>query len=131
MSISYPGRNPDAIRGPTTGKHRRPSVIPMTWTRTQKRGDALRDVQGEINRRHDGELPWSDSLAEIFGTRRQLALALQYAWTLTLTARVDDAAELDGPGAARLAAQHFAEQNAAVRHVLERQFTTLPSVERD
>jgi len=103
----------------------------MTWTRTHKRWGALRDVQAEINRRHDGELPWSDSLAEIFGTRHQLALALQYAWTLTLTARVDNAAELDGAGATRLAAQRFAEQNGAVRHVLEQHFATLPDVERD
>jgi hypothetical protein len=103
----------------------------MTWTQTHKRWGALRDVQAEINRRHDGELPWSDSLAEIFGTRHQLALALQYAWTLTLTARIDNAAELDGAGAARLAAQRFAEQSAAVRQVLERRFATLPDVERD
>jgi len=103
----------------------------MTWTQTNKRWGALRDVQAEIIRRHDGELPWSDSLAVIFETRHQLALALQYAWTLTLTARVDNAAELDGAGAARLAAQRFAEQNAAVRQVLERQFTSLPGVERD
>jgi hypothetical protein len=103
----------------------------MTWTQTQKRWAALRDVQVEINRRHDGELPWSAELADIFGTRHHLALALQYAWTLTLTARVDNAVELDGAGAARLAAQRYGEQNAAVRHVLEQHFATLPGVERD
>jgi hypothetical protein len=103
----------------------------MTWTQTHKRWAALRDVRAEIERRQDGELPWSDSLAEIFETRHHLALALHYAWTLTLTARVDNAAELDGAGAARLAAQRFAEQNAAVRKVLEQQFATLAGVERD
>jgi hypothetical protein len=103
----------------------------MTWTQTNKRWAALRDVQAEITRRHDGELPWSDTLAEIFGTRHQLALALHYAWTLTLTARVDNAVELDGAGSARLAAQRYAEQSAAVRHVLERHFASLPTVEHD
>jgi hypothetical protein len=103
----------------------------MTWTETHRRWAALRDVQAEINRRHDGELPWSDALAEIFGTRHQLALALQYAWTLTLTARVDNAVELDGAGAARLAAQRHAGRTAAVRRVLERHFATLPGVEHD
>ena len=102
----------------------------MTWTQTHKRWAALRDVRAEIERRQDGELPWSDTLAEIFETRDQLALALHYAWMLTLTARVDDAVELDGAGAARLAVRRYSEQTAAVRHVLDQHFATLPGAER-
>jgi len=88
----------------------------MSWTETHTRWTALREVRAEIERH--GELPWSAELADIFGTPRELVLALQYFWTLTLAARVDDATELDGAGVARLAAQRFAEQNTGLRRVL-------------
>jgi hypothetical protein len=102
----------------------------MTWTETQTRWAALREVRAEIERRQDGELPWSTELAEIFGTRHELALALQYVWTLTLAARVDDATEMDGAGVARLAARRFTDQNAGLRRVLEQHFVSLAAVER-
>lgn len=92
----------------------------MTWTQTHTRWAALREVSAEIERRRDGELPWSAELARVFGTRRELVLALRYFWMLTLTARVDDAAALDGAGAARLAGRCLAEQHTGLRLVLDR-----------
>jgi len=100
----------------------------MSWTETHKRWAALREVRAEIER--NGELPWSAELADIFGTPRKLVLALQYFWTLTLAARVDDATELDGAGVARLAAQRFTEQNTGLRHVLERHSPSLAAHEQ-
>ena len=100
----------------------------MSWTETHKRWTALREVRAEIER--NGELPWSAELADIFGTPRKLVLALQYFWTLTLAARVDDATELDGAGVARLAAQRFTEQNTGLQHVLERHSPSLAAHEQ-
>lgn len=101
----------------------------MTWTRTHERWVALSGVRAQIERRQDGELPWSPELAEVFGTRRMLLLALHYQWKLTLTARIDNAVELDGPGGARPAARQLAEQNPGLRRVLERHLPSLPAVE--
>jgi len=92
----------------------------MTWTQTHSRWAALRGVCAQIERRRDGELPWSAELAAVFGTRRELVLALRYFWTLTLTAHVDDATALDGAGAARLAGRRLTAQHAGLRLVLDR-----------
>jgi hypothetical protein len=100
----------------------------MSWTETHKRWTALREVRAEIER--NGQLPWSAELADTFGTPRELVLALQYFWTLTLAARVDDATELDGAGAARFAGRRFAEQNAGLRRVLERHSPSLAAHEQ-
>jgi hypothetical protein len=102
----------------------------MTWTETHKRWAALRDVRAEIELRQDGELPWSAELAEIFRTPDELALALQYFWTMTLAARVDDAVGMDGAGAARLAWRRLADENAGLRRVLDRHFAASGTVDR-
>ena len=128
MSISYPGSSPNPAPGTTFLAARRPSVIAMSWTETHKRWTALREVRVEIER--NGELPWSAELAEVFHTPHELALALQYFWTLTLAARVDDAVEMDGAGAAQLAGRRFADQNAGLQRVLEQHFVSLAAVER-
>ena len=91
----------------------------MTWTQTRSRWAALREVCAQIERRRDGELPWSAELAAVFGTRRELVVALRYFWMLTLTAQVDDATALDGAGAARLAGRRLAAQHAGLRRVLD------------
>jgi hypothetical protein len=102
----------------------------MSWTQTRTRWRTLREVSAEIERRRDGELPWSADLAAVFGTRRELVLALRYLWMLTLTARVDDATALDGVGAARLAGRRLAEQHADLRLVLDRHCPELAAHEK-
>jgi hypothetical protein len=70
----------------------------MGWTETRRRWELMREVAAEAGRRADGELPWKDEYAEVFGDRAGLVAALRYRWELTAGTQLDshlDEAELD------------------------------------
>jgi hypothetical protein len=61
----------------------------MSWTETRLRWDALREVAAAADLRKDGELPWADEYAAIFGDRHGLVAALRYRWELTAGTQLD------------------------------------------
>lgn len=65
----------------------------MTWEQTHARWRAIREVEAAIedsaDDSADGDLPWHDDYAEIFGDREGLLRALEYRWSLTVQAQLD------------------------------------------
>src|SRR6476620_5791567 len=64
----------------------------MTWDAFHHRGDVLRDVVDEANRRHDGALPTElPGVTETFGDELALVTALQLRWNTRLAGHVERA----------------------------------------
>jgi hypothetical protein len=61
----------------------------MTWSETNTRLGALRDVIAAVNADPSHELPWNDRYAEIFGDPGGLVSALRYHWNLMAQAQLD------------------------------------------
>src|SRR6478672_10840697 len=62
----------------------------MTWDAFHHRGDVLRDVVDEANRRRDGVLPTElPGVAETFGDESALVAALQLRWSTRLAGHVE------------------------------------------
>ncbi|SDI95928.1 hypothetical protein SAMN05444157_0995 [Frankineae bacterium MT45] len=62
----------------------------MNWKQTHQRYAALREIEAELDRRLDGELPWRPEYATVFGDRRGLLLALNLQWNVASQAQLDD-----------------------------------------
>lgn len=62
----------------------------MTWEQSHQRYEALNEVEYELDRSPDGELPWRAEYAAIFGDRHGLLLALRYRWSQLLQAQLDE-----------------------------------------
>jgi len=63
-------------------------VIPMSWTETHRRWQALQEIDALVSAGCD-ELPWNSEYAEIFGDRDTLAAALRYRLKLASDAQLD------------------------------------------
>jgi hypothetical protein len=64
----------------------------MTWDAFHNRGDVLRAVVTEADRRRDGVLPMEmPGVAETFGDEFDLITALQLRWHTRLTGRIEQA----------------------------------------
>ena len=89
----------------------------MGWTETRRRWELMREVAAAAELRADGELPWKDEYAEVFGDRAGLLAALRYRWELTAGTQLDshlDEDELDERF------RDLAGRNAGVLRVLRR-----------
>lgn len=64
------------------------------WETYHRRSAALRGLLPVLDAIPDGELPWTDELAEVFTDRDDLLVALHDLWTRRLEARIDLALEL-------------------------------------
>jgi hypothetical protein len=63
-------------------------VIPMSWTETHRRWQALQEIEALASAGCE-ELPWNTEYAEIFGDRDNLAAALRYRLKVTRDAQLD------------------------------------------
>ncbi len=105
----------------------------MTWDAFHHRGDVLRDVVDEANRRHDGALPTElPGVTETFGDESALVAALQLRWSTRLAGHVErslmelpDDLETAVVGAWRATADEL----GGVRVILDAQRETPPSAE--
>lgn len=70
----------------------RDGVVTMTWAETNRRMDALREVETALTADPD-RVPWRPGYEELFGTPDGLVQALRYRWRLRLQAQLDP--ELD------------------------------------
>lgn len=61
----------------------------MSWDETHRRWAVLREVAAAAEFRRDGEVPWQDEYAELFGDRHGLVAALRYRHELALAAQLD------------------------------------------
>ncbi len=62
----------------------------MTWDAFHRRGDVLRTVAEEANRRRDGVLPMElPGVTETFGDAHHLVAALQLRWHTRLAGRIE------------------------------------------
>jgi len=86
----------------------------MTWQRTHDWWRAVREAEAAIDR--DGELPWHDGFAALFGDRHGLVLALRYRWSLLVEAQAGP----DLPGHVRERAwRDLTTRHAALLAVLD------------
>lgn len=70
----------------------------MTWTTLPNRGETLRAVTAEADRRLDGRLPMDvDGVAEAFGDELTLLGALQLRWHARLSGRIERELLLNEP----------------------------------
>jgi hypothetical protein len=60
----------------------------MTWSQTNRRWQALREIEALANAGCT-ELPWNHDYAAVFGTREELVAALRYRLDLTWSTQVD------------------------------------------
>lgn len=89
----------------------------MSWEETHRRWQALREVALAAEHTTDGQLPWSDEYAAIFGDRDGLVAALRYRWEMTTRAQLDthlDERQLDERR------RELTARNAGVIRVLQR-----------
>lgn len=89
----------------------------MSWDETHRRWAALREVAATAEFRHDGELPWKDEWAELFGDRDGLVAALRYRHELALSAQLDPDLPME---AYRERATALGERSRGVRRILAR-----------
>ncbi|MGH3412293.1 MAG: hypothetical protein ACRDPH_04340 [Marmoricola sp.] len=89
----------------------------MSWEETHRRWTALREIAAIAEFRQDGELPWNQEYAEIFGDPDQLVAALRYRWELNATAQLDDHLPEDQLDETR---RRLVAENAGVRRILAR-----------
>ena len=74
----------------------------MTWDAFHRRGDVLRAVVAEANRRRDGVLPMDlPGVAETFGDELDLVAALQLRWHTRLAGRIERALAGRSPSTSR------------------------------
>jgi hypothetical protein len=105
----------------------------MTWDAFHHRGDVLRDVVDEANRRHDGALPTElPGVTETFGDESALVAALQLRWSTRLAGHVERSL-MDLPDdletAVVAAWRTTAEELGGVRVILDAQREAPPSAE--
>lgn len=98
----------------------RPQEVPMSWELTHRRWAALREVAATADVVRDGELPWKDEYAELFGDRDGLAAALRYRHDLATSAQLDPDLPID---AYQERARLLLERTREVRRVLTRYAT--------
>lgn len=97
----------------------------MTWNAVHRRGDVLRTVVDEADRRHDGALPWElPGVTETFGDESALVAALQLRWSTRLAGQVERAL-MDYPDDLETAVvdawRAAADELSGVRRVLDAQ----------
>lgn len=94
-----------------------------TWDSFHRRGEVLRAVVDEANRRRDGVLPMElPGVAETFGDDLSLVAALQLRWHTRLAGRIERALmaqPMDLETAVVTAWRHTAEELAGVRLILD------------
>ena len=105
----------------------------MTWDAFHHRGDVLRDVVDEANRRHDGALPAElPGVTETFGDESALVAALQLRWSTRLAGEIERALN-DHPDdfetAVVAAWRRTADELDGVRQILDAQRETPTSPE--
>lgn len=97
----------------------------MSWELTHRRWAALREVAASADFFRDGELPWKDEYAELFGDRDGLVAALRYRHELAATAQLDPDLPVDAyDERVRL----LGERTRGVRRILRRY--ALPRADR-
>jgi len=89
----------------------------MSWEETHRRTDILREVTATAEFRHDGELPWKDEWAELFGDREGLLAALRYRHQLAMSAQLDPDLPME---AYRERVSVLGERSRGVRRILAR-----------
>lgn len=93
----------------------------MTWTETHARWAALREVETLAAADPDGELPWSEQYAELFGDRAALLAALRYRWRVAELAQLDPELEPEELAERR---RYLADRETVVRRLLARAAAT-------
>lgn len=61
----------------------------MTWSETTRRWRAMREIEDLFVDYPGSDLPWNPDLAELFGDRDGLVVALRYRWRLAREAQLD------------------------------------------
>lgn len=94
-----------------------------SWTAVHRRGEVLRTVVDEANKRRDGSLPWDlPGVTETFADDFALVTALQLRWHTRLAGTIERMLmdSPDAPQDAVLAAwRHTAADLAGVRQILD------------
>jgi hypothetical protein len=97
----------------------------MTWDAVHRRGDVLREVADEANRRRDGRLPTDlPAVSETFPDDADLVLALQLRWHTRLAGQIERALmeePMELETAVLTAWRRTAAQLAGVRAILDSQ----------
>ena len=100
----------------------------MSWTDFYRRRDAIDQVLAHARRHDDAGLPFEElpAVRAVFGSRAELALALQYKWSQALTGRVsvaladaERAPDVDHVEAVANAWRATARANPVLRRLLD------------
>jgi hypothetical protein len=100
----------------------------MSWADFYRRRDAIDEVLAHARRHQDARLPFDelDTVRSVFGSRDELALALQYKWSCLLTGRLAAALadagrtqETDHVDAVATAWRTTARQHPELRRLLD------------
>ncbi|WP_310961641.1 hypothetical protein [Nocardioides terrisoli] len=99
----------------------------MSWEETHRRWTALREVAATAAFTRDGELPWNDQYAEIFGDRDGLLTALRHRWNQTMQTQLDSHLTA---GQIEDRRRDLIRENAGVLRILRRYGVTARGEER-